>query len=88
LIWGYDPRTPKVPDLDNIVKPFIDVPQGALYLQDDIFREMHLLKFELDELRGVDVPNEKLTEALAIHREFVYVRIALIGSRAARLREQ
>jgi Holliday junction resolvase RusA-like endonuclease len=79
LIWVYDPGKPNVPDLDNIVKPFTDVPEGALYTEDDLFREMHLLKFELDELQGVDVPNEKLTEALAGHREFVYIRIAPIG---------
>ncbi len=84
LIWVYDRRKPNVPDLDNIVKPFTDAPQGALYFDDHLFREMYLLKFELDEVRGVNVPNEKLTEALARHQEFVYIRITPIGI-AARL---
>ena len=72
-------------DLDNIVKPFIDTPQDFLYPGDALFREIHLFKFERDEPQRVDVSSEKLTEALASRREFVYTRITPIRPGAVRL---
>ncbi len=84
LVWIFDAQVPNVPDLDNIVKPFIDTPEGALYENDIAFREMHLFKFELNETRTVNASSEKLIEALASQREFIYIRITPISTRSAR----
>jgi len=84
LIWVYDAGVPNVPDLDNIVKPFIDVPQDVLYPGDSLFREIQLFKFELNEPRSVDVSSEKLNAALASRQEFVYIRINAMRSGAVR----
>jgi Holliday junction resolvase RusA-like endonuclease len=80
LFWVYDTRLPNDPDLDNIIKPFIDALEGLLYAGDEMFREMHLSKFALLEPRTIEGVTEKLRAALASQREFVYVRVSMIGS--------
>src|SRR6202521_3192000 len=82
--WLFDARIPNVPDLDNVVKPFIDTPEGILYENDIAFREMHLFKLGLDEPRTVNARSERLVDALASQREFVYIRITPIRPGAVR----
>jgi Holliday junction resolvase RusA-like endonuclease len=84
LVWVYDSRMLDEPDLDNIVKPFIDIPEGTLYESDAAFGEMHLARFELHESRMVNIASETLAEALATEREFVYIRISAVSAESVR----
>jgi Holliday junction resolvase RusA-like endonuclease len=78
LLWVYDARVPNAPDVDNIVKPFIDLLQARLYGEDKAFEEMHLFKRALGMNRLEDLQAEKLDEAYESNSEFVYVRITRI----------
>jgi len=79
IFWVYDEKNVlDNPDLDNIVKPFIDSLEGLLFDDDSRVREMHLFKFSLREPKQVDVKLGKLVEAFASKREFVYVRVTPI----------
>jgi Holliday junction resolvase RusA-like endonuclease len=78
FVWIYDRSAKDDPDLDNIIKPFIDQLEGLLYDSDRMFREMHMFKFELQEHRLVESENEKLNQAFGLNLEFVYVRITPI----------
>jgi Holliday junction resolvase RusA-like endonuclease len=78
LLWMYDANTPNVPDVDNIVKPFIDLLEGRLYGGDRAFEEMHLFKHPLGMQRSEGLEADKLDEALESNQEFVYVRVTSI----------
>jgi Holliday junction resolvase RusA-like endonuclease len=78
LLWVYDANVRNEPDLDNIVKPFIDRLEGQLYGGDQAFVEMHLLKQPLEVSRPEGLQAEKLDAAFVSKQEFVYVRVARI----------
>jgi Holliday junction resolvase RusA-like endonuclease len=76
LLWIYDAKLPNDPDLDNIVKPFIDRLESRLYQGDEAFREIHLHKSAVGEPWTMGALVEKLQTALGSQREFVYVRVS------------
>lgn len=78
LLWIYDANTPNVPDVDNIVKPFIDLLEARLYGEDKAFEEMHLFKRPLGMHRPESLEADKLDAALGLKQEFVYVRVTRI----------
>jgi len=78
VFWIYDEGNANDPDLDNIVKPFIDSLEGLLFELDSAIREMHLFKFSLREDKLIGVNADKLIEAFASNREFIYVRVTPI----------
>lgn len=78
LLWVYDAKLPNDPDLDNIIKPFIDRLEGILYQGDEGFREMHSYKFAVGEPCTMGAIVEKLQTALSSQRESVYVRVTTI----------
>ena len=80
LMWIYDARVPNDPDLDNIVKPFIDVLEGKLYEDDRAFKEMHLFKYPVGMNRTEGLEAEKLEVAFESEREFVYALLESGGN--------
>jgi len=78
LIWVCDTTAPNDPDLDNIVKPFIDALEGRLYEQDSAFKEMHLFKHSLEIGTSEGGMGEKLAAAFESKQEFVYIRVTTI----------
>jgi Holliday junction resolvase RusA-like endonuclease len=78
LIWIYDAKVPNDPDLDNIVKPFIDALEGRLYEEDSAFKEMHLFKHSLEMRVLENWATERFVAAFGSKQEFVYIRVSPI----------
>jgi len=85
LFWVYDEKNANDPDPDNMVKPFKDELEGVLFDDDRVVKEMHLFKFSLREPKQLDMRAEKLDDAFASNREFVYVRVTRIKRDAIRV---
>lgn len=75
IAWFTDSIEDKTgPDLDNITKPFLDELEGRIILDDQLFREVHLRKVEINHRFEPEPPLIIAARTRGLS-EFVYVRI-------------
>jgi hypothetical protein len=71
----YFTDSPMQGDIDNIVKPMLDIMTASIYVDDRQVERVIVQKFEPGRLFSFDNPSATLAEALELERPVVYVRL-------------